>query len=148
MALNKAMLIGNVGKDPEVRHLESGVPVVTIPLATSERYKDRNGELKEQTEWHNVVLWRQLAEFAEKYLRKGTQIYVEGKIRSRSWEDQNGQKRYTTEIVADLVRLLGRKSDNEQHSAAVAAKPAAPPVTAAPVEEAIVEQNEGDDLPF
>jgi len=148
MALNKAMLIGNVGKDPEVRHLESGVPVVTIPLATSERYKDRNGEVKEQTEWHNVVLWRQLAEFAEKYLRKGTQIYVEGKIRSRSWEDQNGQKRYTTEIVADVVRLLGRKSDNEQQSAASAAKPAAAPVAAAPVEEAIVEQSEGDDLPF
>ena len=144
MALNKAMLIGNVGKDPEVRHLESGVPVVTISLATSERYKDRNGEVKEQTEWHNVVLWRQLAEFAEKYLRKGTQIYVEGKIRSRSWEDQSGQKRYTTEVVADVVRLLGRKSDNEQQPA-VAAKPTAPPAT---VEEAIVEQQEGDDLPF
>ena len=148
MALNKAMLIGNVGKDPEVRHLESGVPVVTISLATSERYKDRNGEVKEQTEWHNVVLWRQLAEFAEKYLRKGMQIYVEGKIRSRSWEDQNGQKRYTTEIVADVVRLLGRKADNEQQPAAAAAKPAAVAATAAPAEESLVEQSEGDDLPF
>ena len=149
MALNKAMLIGNLGKDPEVRHLESGVPVVTIPIATTERYKDRNGEVKEQTEWHNVVLWRQLAEFAEKYLRKGMQIYVEGKIRSRSWEDQSGQKRYTTEIVADIVRMLGRKSDNEQQGAAAAAKPPvgtapAPP----PVEDTLVEQAEGDDLPF
>jgi len=148
MALNKAMLIGNVGKDPEVRHLENGVPVVTISLATSERYKDRNGELKEQTEWHNVVLWRQLAEFAEKYLRKGTQVYVEGKIRSRSWEDQSGQKRYTTEIVADVVRLLGRKSDNEQQFAMASAKPATASVPAAPAVEPLVEQNEGDDLPF
>ncbi|MCL2097217.1 MAG: single-stranded DNA-binding protein [Bacteroidales bacterium] len=148
MALNKAMLIGNLGKDPEVRHLESGVPVVTIPLATTERYKDRNGEVKEQTEWHNVVLWRSWAEFAEKYLRKGMQIYVEGKIRSRSWEDQSGQKRYITEIVADVVRMLGRKSDNE-HQGAAAAKPAvvsAP--TPPPAEEVLVEQQEGDDLPF
>ena len=146
MALNKAMLIGNVGKDPEVRHLESGVPVVTISLATSERYKDRNGEVKEQTEWHSVVLWRQLAEFAEKYLRKGMQIYVEGKIRTRSWEDQNGQKRYATEVVADVVRLLGRKSDNEHHPATVTAKPAV--AATAPAEDPLIEQNEGDDLPF
>ena len=146
MALNKAMLIGNVGKDPEVRHLETGVPVVTIPIATTERYKDRNGEVKEQTEWHNVVLWRQLAEFAEKFLRKGMQIYVEGKIRSRSWEDQNGQKRYTTEIVADVVRLLGRKSDNEQQGAAV--KPTATSTAVSVEDPLVVEQSEGDDLPF
>lgn len=87
------MLIGNVGKDPEIRHLESGVSVATITLATSERYKDRNGELKEQTEWHNVVLWRGLADIAERFVRKGTQVYIEGKIRTRSWEDQSGQKK-------------------------------------------------------
>ncbi len=147
MSLNKVMLIGNVGKDPEVRHLESGIPVATIPVATSERYKDKNGEPKEQTEWHNVVLWRALAEFAEKYLRKGMQVYVEGKIRSRHWEDQNGQKRYITEIVAETLRMLGRKSDNEQYGhAAIPVKPAAVP-TVPPVEP-LIEQAEGDDLPF
>ncbi|MCL2737821.1 MAG: single-stranded DNA-binding protein [Bacteroidales bacterium] len=110
MTLNKVMLIGNVGKDPEPRHLESGAMLVTLTLATTERFKDRNGEVKEQTEWHNVVCWRSVAEIAEKYVRKGSQIYIEGRLRSRSWEDQNGQKRYVTEIVADTLRLLGRKS--------------------------------------
>jgi single-strand DNA-binding protein len=143
MSLNKVMLIGNVGKDPEVRHLESGVPVVTIPIATTERYKDKNGEIKEQTEWHNVVLWRVLAEFAEKYVHKGRQVYVEGKLRSRSWEDQSGQKRYTTEIVADIIRLLGKKSDNEQSGGGTTAdKPVAP------VDPPMPDQHEGDDLPF
>jgi single-strand DNA-binding protein len=138
------MLIGNVGRDPEVRHLESGVPVATIPIATTERYRDRNGEVKEQTEWHNVVLWRTLAEFAEKYVHKGKQVYVEGKLRSRSWEDQNGQKRYATEVIADVIRLLGKKSDTEQQGGggATVEKPAA---TAA---EPVIEQSEGDDLPF
>jgi single-strand DNA-binding protein len=136
------MLIGNVGRDPEVRHLESGVPVVTIPIATTERYRDRNGEVKEQTEWHNVVLWRALAEFAEKYVHKGKQVYVEGKLRSRSWEDQSGQKRYVTEVIADVIRLLGKKSDSEQQAGGGATneKPA--------VTEPVVEQGEGDDLPF
>ncbi len=144
--LNKAMLIGNVGKDPEVRHLEGGTMVATISVATTERYKDKNGEAREQTEWHNVVFWRNLAEFAEKYLHKGMQVYVEGKIRSRSWEDHTGQKRYTTEIVADVVRLLGRKSDNEHQHGTTPAKPAVVP--AAPPLEALIEQAEGDDLPF
>ena len=111
MALNKVLLIGNVGKDPEVRHLESGAAVATITLATSERYRDRNGEMRELTEWHTVIAWRQLADLAENYIRKGSQIYVEGKIRSRSWDDQNGQKRYVTEIQADTIQLLGRRAD-------------------------------------
>ncbi|HHV02374.1 MAG: single-stranded DNA-binding protein [Bacteroidales bacterium] len=114
--LNKVMLIGNVGKDPEVRHLESGTAVANLVLATSERYKDRNGELQEQTEWHNVVLWRGLADIAERFVRKGSQIYIEGKIRTRSWEDQSGQKRYTTEIVADTMQMLGKRSDNQTSS--------------------------------
>ncbi|MDR3235442.1 MAG: single-stranded DNA-binding protein [Prevotellaceae bacterium] len=142
MSLNKVMLIGNVGKDPEVRHLESGVPVVTIPIATTERYKDKNGEVKEQTEWHNVVFWRALAEFAEKYIHKGKQVYIEGRLRSRSWEDPNGQKRYATEIVADVVQLLGKRSDSEQPT--TSDKPAASTASAEPV----IEQQEGDDLPF
>ena len=112
MALNKVLLIGNVGKDPEIRHLQGGASVATITLATSERYRDRNGETREQTEWHTVIAWRQLADLAENYIRKGSQIYVEGKIRSRSWDDQNGQKRYVTEIQADTIQLLGRRSDS------------------------------------
>ena len=112
MALNKVLLIGNVGKDPEVRHLESGAAVATITLATSERYRDRNGETRELTEWHTIIAWRQLADLAENFIRKGSQIFVEGKIRSRSWDDQNGQKRYVTEIQADSIQLLGRRSDN------------------------------------
>ena len=112
MALNKVLLIGNVGKDPEIRHLQGGAAVATITLATSERYRDRNGETREMTEWHTVIAWRQLAELAENYIRKGSQIYVEGRIRSRSWDDQNGQKRYVTEIQADAIQLLGRRGDN------------------------------------
>jgi len=112
MALNKVLLIGNVGKDPEIRHLQGGASVATITLATSERYRDRNGESRELTEWHTIIAWRQLADLAENYIRKGSQIYVEGRIRSRSWDDQNGQKRYVTEIQADSIQLLGRRSDN------------------------------------
>lgn len=111
--VNKVILIGNLGKDPEVRHLESGVAVANFSLATSETYKDRTtGERKTQTEWHNIVLWRGLAEVAEKYLRKGNQIYVEGKLRTRSWEDQDGNTRYTTEVVADSMTMLGSKNEN------------------------------------
>ena len=112
MALNKVLLIGNVGKDPEIRNLESGVSVATITLATSERYKDRSGESKEITEWHTIVAWRQLADLARNYIKKGTQIYVEGRIRSRSWEDQNGVKHYVTEILADSIQLLGRRPES------------------------------------
>ncbi|MBQ3521703.1 MAG: single-stranded DNA-binding protein [Bacteroidales bacterium] len=112
MSFNKVLLIGNTGRDPEVRHLESGVAVATFTLATTERYKDRNGVMQDQTEWHNIVCWRNLAELSEKYISKGTQIFVEGKIRTRSWTDQNGQKRFTTEIVADNIRLLGKKGDS------------------------------------
>jgi single-strand DNA-binding protein len=111
MALNKVLLIGNVGKDPEIRHLQGGASVATITLATSERYKDRNGESRELTEWHTIIAWRQLADLAENYIRKGSQIFVEGRIRSRSWDDQNGQKRYVTEIQADSIQLLGKRGD-------------------------------------
>ena len=150
MTLNKVMLIGNVGKDPEPRHLENGTMIVTLTLATTERYKDRNGEVKEQTEWHNIVCWRNLAEIAEKYVRKGTQIYIEGKLRNRSWEDQNGNKKYVTEIVADNLRLLGRKPEQFSGAAPFVA-PTAPP-TAAP-KPAPADPMEGigtpaDDLPF
>lgn len=120
MSLNKVMLIGNVGKDPEVRYLEnnpSAQPgtnpkVAQFTLATTERFRDRNNEVRENTEWHNIVAWRGLADLAEKYIRKGSQIYVEGQIRTRSWTDQAGAKQYRTEIIANAIQLLGRKSDN------------------------------------
>ena len=118
MSLNKVMLIGNVGKDPEIRYLEGNSPnganakVATFPLATTERYRDRNGEQHENTEWHNIVAWRGLADTMERFVRKGTQLYVEGRLRSRSWTDQTGAKRYTTEIIADTIQLLGKRSDN------------------------------------
>ncbi len=149
------MLIGNVGKDPEIRHLEGGVSVATLTLATSERYRDRNGEMQEQTEWHNVVLWRGLADVAERYVRKGTQVYIEGKIRTRSWEDQSGQKRYTTEILANSLQLLGKKSDNPATSSPLSPKPAG--TTAASVATPSASQSnlsanltadDVDDLPF
>ena len=101
MSVNKVILVGNVGKDPEVRHLEGGTTVARFPLATNETYTDKSGKKVTQTEWHNIVVWRGLAEIAEKYVRKGTQLYIEGKIRTRSWEDQNKIRRYTTEIYVD-----------------------------------------------
>ena len=109
MSLNKVMLIGNVGRDPEVRYLEnnpSAQPgtnpkVAQFTMATTERFRDRNGETRENTEWHNIVAWRGLADLAEKYIRKGSQIYVEGQIRTRSWTDQAGAKQYRTEIIAN-----------------------------------------------
>ena len=113
MSLNKVLLIGNAGRDPEIRHLESGAMNATFSLATTERYRDRStGEMKEQTEWHNIVCWRNLAEIAEKYVKKGTQLFIEGRIRTRSYNDKDGNTKYMTEILADNMQLLGRKADN------------------------------------
>ena len=148
MSLNKVMLIGNLGRDPEVRHLESGTVNATFTLATSERYRDRTtGETKEQTEWHNIVCWRQLAEFSENYLKKGTQVFVEGKLRSRSYTDQNGNVRYVTEIVADSIQLLGRKSDNSAQTQQPV-RPTQTAQTAQPAQSVQPIVDEGDDLPF
>ena len=166
MSLNKVMLIGNVGKDPEVRYLEgnsasgSNAKVATFPLATSERYKDRNGEQHENTEWHNIVVWRGNADVVERFVKKGTQLYIEGRIRTRQWTDQSGNKRYTTEIVADSLQLLGRRADNEgtqdiQAAPAPAQVQTAPkpvPQAPRPADTAAVSLDlpgdEGDDLPF
>jgi len=108
-ALNKVMLIGNLGKDPEVRAIPSGVKVANFSIATTEKYKDREGQMVEKTEWHNIVMWRGLAEVAEKYLKKGSQIFVEGRLQTRSWDDQAGVKKYMTEIVCDNMVMLGSK---------------------------------------
>ncbi|MFM8685074.1 MAG: single-stranded DNA-binding protein [Bacteroidota bacterium] len=106
--LNKAMLIGNLGKDPEVKVLDNGAKIATFPLATSETYKDREGIKQTRTEWHNIVLWRGLADVAELYCRKGGQIYIEGRLSTRKWDDKDGHTRYTTEIIGDQMVLLSR----------------------------------------
>lgn len=114
--INKVILVGHLGKDPEVRHLDGGVTVASFPLATSESY-NKDGRKIEQTEWHNIVMWRGLADVASKYLKKGKLVYIEGKLRTRHFEDKEGHKKYTTEVVAENFTLLGRKSDfeNEQN---------------------------------
>ncbi len=114
--VNKVILVGNLGKDPEVRHLEGGVAVAKFTLATSESYKDKTGQRIDQTEWHNIVVWRGLADVAEKYLKKGMTIYVEGKLRTRSWDDKEGQKHYSTEIVGDTFTILSKKENNPTQS--------------------------------
>tara|TARA_B110000196_G_C20787480_1_gene493978 strand:+ start:71 stop:499 length:429 start_codon:yes stop_codon:yes gene_type:complete len=111
--VNKVILVGNLGKDPEIRHLDTGVAVANFSLATTESYKNKSGERVSNTEWHNVVLWRGLAELAEKYLKKGNSVYIEGKISTRKWEDKEGNTRYSTDIIADKMTMLGSKSDNE-----------------------------------
>jgi len=110
--VNKVILVGHLGKDPEIRHLEGNVTVANFPLATSEIY-NKDGRRVEQTEWHNIVMWRGLAEVAAKYLFKGKLVYIEGKLRTRTYEDRGGVRRYTTEVVVDNFTLLGRKSDFE-----------------------------------
>ena len=132
--VNKVILVGNLGKDPEVRHLEGGAVVANFPLATTESYKDKAGQRNEQTEWHNIVVWRGLAEIAEKYLKKGMTIYIEGKLRTRSWDDKEGHKRYTTEIVGDTFTILSKKEHSQSSTTADDA--------------GITGAKAGDDLPF
>lgn len=113
--LNKVILIGNLGKDPEVRTIDSGVKVASFPLATTESYKNKAGEKVETTEWHNIVVWRGLAEIAEKYLHKGKKAYIEGRIRTRSYNDKDGVKKYITEIICDNMLLLGAPPDKREN---------------------------------
>tara|TARA_Y200000002_G_scaffold1837_1_gene1793 strand:- start:2425 stop:2808 length:384 start_codon:yes stop_codon:yes gene_type:complete len=114
--VNKVILIGNLGKDPEVRYLDNGVAVANISLATSENYKNKDGEKVTQTEWHDIVLWRGLAEVAEKYLKKGSSVYIEGKLRTNKWVDKDENTRYKTEVLADKLTMLGRSQNQEQSS--------------------------------
>jgi single-strand DNA-binding protein len=112
-SVNKVILIGNLGKDPEVRHLENGAVVANFSIATSETYTDKTtNERREITDWHNIVVWRGLAEVVEKYVRKGTKVYVEGKLKTRSWQDKEGNTRYTTEVLADEITMLSRNEGN------------------------------------
>ncbi|RLB69170.1 MAG: single-stranded DNA-binding protein [Deltaproteobacteria bacterium] len=114
MSVNKVILVGNLGKDPELRYTPSGTAVATFSLATSETFKDREGNKQTKTEWHNIVVWRQLAEICGKYLHKGKQIYIEGKIQNRSYDDRDGNKRYISEVVMNEMQMLGSRDDNQQ----------------------------------
>ena len=149
MSLNKVQLIGNVGKDPEVRYLDSGVAVATFPLATTDRaYTLANGtNVPERTEWHNIVLWRGLAEVAEKYVRKGDKLYIEGKIRTRSYDDQNGMKRYVVEIFGDNMEMLTQRSAQPVAPSASTAQPARPAAQPAAVNQT-QSTDDQDGLPF
>ncbi len=137
--VNKVILLGNLGKDPEIRTLESGAKLARISIATNEYFKNKSGEMVERTEWHNVVLWYQKADLAEKYLRKGSQVYVEGRLRTRQWDDKEGIKRYTTEIVADVINLTGSRPADTGDTQASA------PDTTPRDTETLPEE---DDLPF
>lgn len=112
--VNRVMLIGNLGKDPDMQFLEGNIAVAKFSLATTETYKDRSGRLISQTEWHTIVLWRGLAELAQKYLHRGSQVYIEGKLKTRSWEDKEGNKKFATEIVADNLIMLDKRTDGER----------------------------------
>lgn len=149
--INKVILVGNLGRDPEMRYTQNGVAVCSFSLATSETYRDRtSGEKVTQTEWHNIILWRGLAETAEKYLRKGSSVYIDGKIRTRKWEDQQNQIRYTTEIIADTMQMLDRR-DSSTAPSQTAVQPAAASEQPLPASEQpadVTAPPEPDDLPF
>lgn len=148
--INKVTLIGNLGQDPEIRRLENGAVVAKFSVATNENWKDRNGEWQTQTEWHSVVAWRNLAESVERNFKKGKQVYVEGKLTHRKWQDKEGNDRYTTEVVANTLRLLGRKDENEgsnNYNNNTNAQPAATTHPATP-QAAEPMQAADDDLPF
>jgi len=117
MSVNKAILVGNLGKDPELRYTPTGTPVATFSLATSEKFKDRDGQPQERTEWHNIVAWRGLAEICDKYLHKGKQVYIEGKIQTRKYQDRDGVERYITEIIAGQMQMLGRNPESQHQGA-------------------------------
>src|SRR5262245_26865504 len=149
-SVNKVILVGNLGKDPEVKYTPSGVPVAKFSLATNERYKDKGGEWQERTEWHNIVAWQRLAEIVGEYVKKGSKIYVEGRLQTSSWEDkQSGEKKYRTEIIAqDLVLLGGRgEGDAEGRASRGAAASAGLDQRPAPADEHAAEITD-EDIPF
>ncbi len=138
--INKVILIGNLGRDPEIQKFDNGVKKASFSLATTEVFKNKDGEKTQHTEWHNIVLWRGLADIAENYLKKGSTIYLEGKIRRRDWEDKDGQKRYTTDIIGDSMTMLGGGRRETGPGEAQPAGKDEPENGAAPLPE--------DDLPF
>lgn len=149
MSVNKVILVGRLGIDPEIKSFESGAKVASFRIATSESYKNKEGQRVENTEWHNIVMWRGLADIAERYLRKGDQVYIEGRIRTRMWEDKDGNKRYTTEIEAQNMTMLGGKKEGDL--------PGGAPMQQAPASNNVISNTtqpsanaapEEDDLPF
>lgn len=114
--VNRVVLIGNLGREPDLQYLEGNVAVAKFPLATTETYKDKNGNLVSQTEWHTIVLWRGLAELAQRYLHKGSLVYLEGRIRTRTWEDKEKNKRFNTEIIGDNLVMLDKRKEQNEHS--------------------------------
>jgi single-strand DNA-binding protein len=150
--VNKVILVGNLGKDPETSYTPSGQSVTKFTMATSRSYKDKSGELKEETEWHNIVAWGRTGEICQQYLTKGNQAYVEGRIQSRTWEDKEGKKRYNTDIVADNIVLLGGRGDGggggePQGRPAGASRPAQKPAAEDEFSQAQPEISD-DDIPF
>ncbi|RPJ57473.1 MAG: single-stranded DNA-binding protein [Acidobacteria bacterium] len=139
--VNKVILVGRLGKDPEMRYTSGGAPVTNFSLATNESWKGQNGERQERTEWHNIVVWNKLAETCSQYLSKGKLVYIEGRIQTREWDDKDGNKRRTTEIVASDMKMLERKSDGAPMAEAGAERPAP---AAKPMEPGITD----DDIPF
>lgn len=137
-SVNKAIIIGNLGRDPELKYMTSGDAVCNFTIATKDTWKDRDGNQQEKTEWHNIVAFKRLAEICGEYLKKGSQVYIEGRIQTRSWEDKDGVKKYFTDIVADRMQMLGRR--DEKPDSMPTPPPAEPDVSPA--------KNEEDDLPF
>ncbi len=135
-SINKVILIGNLGRDPEVRYMPSGDAVANITIATTETWKDKAGEKQEQTEWHRVAMFGKTAEIAGEYLKKGSQVYIEGKLQTRKWTDKEGQERYTTEIRADRMQMLGSRSGGSERMAPPDEEAAAPRSAAAPAKKA------------
>ena len=153
MNLNKVMLIGRLGKKPEVNYIKPDVPVANFSIATSETYKTKEGDRREITEWHNIVAWRYTAKFAENYLDKGMLVYIEGKLQTRKWDGQDGLTRYSTEIVADQIKILEKKptqNTENNYQQAEETKPQQTPQQDNPFSETSPELNSGieDDLPF
>jgi single-strand DNA-binding protein len=153
-SINRVILVGNLGKDPEIRHTEAGITVARFPIATSETYKDKTGNKVERTEWHNIVAWRGLAEVAEKYLKKGQSVYIEGKIRSNNYQDKEGVQRYSIEIVADNMTMLGGGRGDGNGQGAQGAPESAAAYSGSgsgstnKAEMSATYENEPDDLPF
>lgn len=146
--INKVILIGNLGRDPEMRYTPNSIAVCSFSVATSETYKDKNsGERITQTEWHNIVLWRGLAETSEKYLRKGSKVYIEGKLKTRKWDDNQGVTRYSTEIVADVMQMLDKKVTDTPGSF-VSETPEVKKVVEPSISSEMGEEIKGGDLPF
>lgn len=141
-SVNKVILVGNLGRDPEVRNMANGEAVCNFSIATTDSWKDKSGQKQERTEWHNIVMYRRLAEIAGEYLKKGTPVYIEGKLQTRKWQDKDGNDRYTTEIIADQMQMLGSRGDGGGQSSVPRQQQKAPaPQQSAP-------DGAGDDIPF